>query len=92
MNYQVLLLDLFIPSIPVLGMLLLYHFLFWLPEKRAADTSTALLTKIQPGDVIQTKSGIVGFVIEKTNDDLIIKSCNSTFKIKNWAVAEKLCL
>jgi preprotein translocase subunit YajC len=73
-------------------MLFLYHFLFWLPKKQLEENSAIQLKQIQPGDVIQTKSGIIGFVIEKNGEDLIIKSCNSNFKIKSWAIAEKLQL
>lgn len=82
--------DVFMSVIPIIGMIILYHFLLWLPQTNAQQNHTELLANIKLGDVIQTKSGIIGCVVEKNDSTLIIKSCNTHLKINSKAVAAKL--
>lgn len=82
--------DVLTSIIPIIGMIILYHFLLWLPQTNAKQNHTELLANIKPGDVVLTKSGIIGYVVEKNENTLIIKSCNTHLKISNKYVAEKL--
>lgn len=90
MNYKLMFLDVFLAALPVVGMLVLYHFFTRAAAKISEHERANFVEKIKPGDIIETRSGIVAYVVEKNGEDLIIKSCSSHFKIKIDAILKKL--
>lgn len=70
------------------------YFVIFRPQKKREQAEAELRKSIEIGDEIVTKDGIVGIVVRKSDDTLIIETGNERTKIriKTWAVLENSTL
>lgn len=71
---------------PFLAMSFVYIFCYWLPKRLLESKQRKFEQNIKIGQEITTASGIVGTVIEKTENFITIKSGASFLKIRSWSL------
>lgn len=71
---------------------LFFYFIIIRPQKRKEKETQAMRGSVQIGDEIVTIGGIVGLVIRKTEDTIVLETGGdkSKLRIKAWAVQENL--
>lgn len=82
--------------IPTFGMfvviILFFYFLMIRPQKKKEKEQKEMRDNIQIGDEIMTIGGIVGFVVKRTEDTVVIETGGdkSKLRIKIWAIQENI--
>ncbi|HEU0015597.1 MAG TPA: preprotein translocase subunit YajC [Longimicrobium sp.] len=80
---------------PLMGMLpiIVIFFLFWVllivPQKRAAKQHAAMVEALQKGDQVVTAGGIVGEVVAVKDDQVHLRSGQSTFVVERHKIARR---
>ena len=74
-----LLIKIIVNSIPLIGLFCCYYLCILKPEKNALRDQISLIRSIRIGDLVETKSGIMGVVVEKNTNSLTIRSGPNTF-------------
>lgn len=69
-----------------------FYFIFIRPQKKKEKEAQAMRENVQIGDEIMTAGGIVGIVIKKSEDTVVIETGGdkSKLRIKNWAIQENI--
>ena len=80
--------------LPLIVIGVIFYFLLIRPQKKKENESKAMRENIQIGDEIMTIGGIVGIVVRKTEDTVVIETGGdkSKLRIKMWAIQENLTL
>jgi len=62
-----------------LGIILIFLFLFWLPQRRQERERQSLLSSLQKGHKVVTKAGIYGTVVSvsDTKDEVVVEVDNN---------------
>lgn len=76
--------------ISLVVMFVLLYFLMIRPQRKKEKETKAMQDNIQIGDEIVTIGGIVGFVVRKGDDNVVIETGGekNKMRIKLWAVSE----
>lgn len=71
-----------------------FYFLMIRPQKKKDKEQKEMRDNIQIGDEIMTIGGIVGIVVKKTEDTVVIETGGdkSKLRIKAWAIQENVTL
>lgn len=71
---------------------LFFYFIIIRPQKKKEKESQAMRTNVQIGDEITTVGGIVGIVVRKNEDSVVIETGGdkSKLRIKTWAIQDNL--
>lgn len=71
-----------------------FYFLMIRPQKKKDKEQKEMRDNIQIGDEIMTIGGIVGIVVKKTEDTVVIETGGDKGKlrIKTWAIQENITL
>lgn len=79
---------------PLILIGVIFYFLLIRPQKKKDNEAKAMRENIQISDTIVTIGGIVGIVVKKTEDTVVIETGNdkSKLRIKMWAIQENLTL
>ncbi|MGN0614042.1 MAG: preprotein translocase subunit YajC [Porcipelethomonas sp.] len=79
---------------PLVLIAIVFYFLLIRPQKKKDNEAKAMRENIQIGDEIMTIGGIVGIVVRKSEDTVVIETGGdkSKLRIKMWAVQENLTL
>jgi preprotein translocase subunit YajC len=66
------------------------YFLLIRPQKKKEKTQKAMRENLQIGDEVTTVGGIVGIVVRKAEDTVVIETGGdrSKIRVKTWAVSE----
>ena len=82
---------LLISLVPLLLVVVLMYFMLIRPQKKQQRELDAMCSSIAKGDIVTTKGGIVGIVVNIKDDVLIIESSNDRTKLKiyRWAIRGK---
>ena len=69
-----------------------FYFLMIRPQKKKDKEQKEMRESIQIGDEIMTIGGIVGIVVKKTEDTVVIETGGdrSKLRIKEWAIQENI--
>lgn len=70
--------------------LLVMYFLFMRPQKKKEKETKAMQDNVQIGDEIVTYGGMVGIVVRKGEDNVVIETGGekNKIRIKTWAISE----
>ncbi|MBQ7132435.1 MAG: preprotein translocase subunit YajC [Oscillospiraceae bacterium] len=76
--------------IMTIAFILIFYFILIKPQKKKEKETKQMRDSIQIGDEITTIGGIVGIVVKKSQDTLVIETGGdrSKIRIKTWAVQE----
>lgn len=76
--------------IMTIAFILIFYFILIRPQKKKEKETKQMRDSIQIGDEITTIGGIVGIVVKKSQDTLVIETGGdrSKIRIKTWAVQE----
>ena len=79
---------------PLVIIVIIFYFLLIRPQKKKDNEAKAMRENIQIGDEIMTIGGIVGLVVKKTEDTVVIETGGdkSKLRIKIWAIQENITL
>ena len=79
---------------PLILIAVIFYFLLIRPQKKKDNEAKAMRENIQIGDEIMTIGGIVGLVVRKTEDTVVIETGGdkSKLRIKMWAIQENITL
>lgn len=79
---------------PLVLIIIVFYFLLIRPQKKKDNEAKAMRENIQIGDEIMTIGGIVGLVVKKTEDTVVIETGGdkSKLRIKMWAIQENITL
>jgi preprotein translocase subunit YajC len=71
-------------------MIVIFYFFIIRPQKKKDQAAKKLRDNLQIGDEITTIGGIIGIVVKKAEDNLVIETGTdrSKIRIKTWSVAE----
>ena len=80
--------------IPMVLIIVVFYFILIRPQKKKDKEAKAMRENIQIGDEIMTIGGVVGLVVRKSEDTVVIETGGdkSKLRIKNWAVQENITL
>ena len=80
--------------LPMVLIIFFFYFLLIRPQKKKDKEAKTMRENIQIGDEIMTIGGIVGIVVKKSEDTVVIETGGdkSKLRIKNWAVQENITL
>ena len=80
--------------IPMVLIIVFFYFILIRPQKKKDKEAKAMRENIQIGDEIMTIGGIVGLVVRKNEDTVVIETGGdkSKLRIKSWAVQENITL
>ena len=80
--------------LPIIAIGVIFYFLLIRPQKKKEKEAQAMRDNVQIGDEITTIGGIVGFVVRKTEDTVVIETGKdkSQLRIKMWAIQENVTL
>ncbi len=80
--------------LPIIAIFVIFYFLLIRPQKKKDNEAKAMRENIQIGDEIMTIGGIVGIVVRKSEDTVVIETGGdkSKLRIKMWAIQENLTL
>ena len=86
--------SLLFPVVSIGLVFVIFYFLLIRPQKKKDNEAKAMRENIQISDTIVTIGGIVGIVVKKTEDTVVIETGNdkSKLRIKMWAIQENLTL
>lgn len=84
--------SMFTMLIPFVIIIFFFYFLLIRPQKKKDKEAKAMRDSIQIGDEIMTIGGIVGIVVKKTEDTVVIETGGdkSKLRIKVWAILENI--
>ena len=84
--------SMFTMLIPFVIIIFFFYFLLIRPQKKKDKEAKAMRDSIQIGDEIMTIGGIVGIVVKKTEDTVVIETGGdkSKLRIKVWAIQENI--
>jgi preprotein translocase subunit YajC len=76
----------------IVFMIVIFYFFMIRPQKKKEQAAKKLRDNIQIGDEVSTIGGIIGIVVKKAEDNLVIETGTdrSKIRIKTWAVAENM--
>ncbi len=79
---------------PLVLIFIVFYFLLIRPQKKKDNEAKAMRENIQIGDEIMTIGGIVGLVVRKSEDTVVIETGGdkSKLRIKMWAIQENITL
>ncbi len=79
---------------PLIIIVIIFYFFLIRPQKKKDNEAKAMRENIQIGDEIMTIGGIVGLVVKKTEDTVVIETGGdkSKLRIKMWAIQENITL
>lgn len=83
----------FITTFLMFGIIIVFfYFLMIRPQKKKDKEQKEMRDSIQIGDEIMTIGGIVGIVVKKTEDTVVIETGGdkSKLRIKTWAIQENI--
>lgn len=71
-----------------------FYLIFLRPQKKKEKEVAAMRKNLQIGDEVTTSGGIVGIVVRKTEDTVVIETGGdrSKIRVKTWAIAENVTL
>ena len=74
------------------GIGLFFYFIIIRPQKKKEKETQAMRSSVQIGDEIVTIGGIVGLVVRKTEDTIVLETGGdkSKLRIQAWAVQDNL--
>ncbi|MDR0919312.1 MAG: preprotein translocase subunit YajC [Oscillospiraceae bacterium] len=78
--------------LPMLFIIVFFWFIMIRPQKKKEQQANQMRQNVQVGDEIATIGGIVGIVIKKAEDTIVIETGGdkSRLRIKTWAVQENI--
>jgi preprotein translocase subunit YajC len=76
----------------IVFMVAIFYFFMIRPQKKKEQEAKKLRDNLQIGDEVSTIGGIIGIVVKKSDDTVVIETGTdrSKIRIKTWAVAENL--
>ncbi len=80
--------------LPIIAVIVVFYFFLIRPQKKKENEAKAMRENVQIGDEIMTIGGIVGLVVRKTEDTVVIETGTdkSKLRIKMWAIQENITL
>lgn len=78
--------------LPLLVMFALLYFLFIRPQKKRDNELKEMQNNLQIGDEVVTSGGIIGIVVRKADDNVVIETGGerNKIRIKSYAIAENV--
>lgn len=78
--------------LPLVIMFALMYFLFIRPQKKRDNELKAMQNNLQIGDEVVTSGGIIGIVVRKGDDNVVIETGGekNKIRIKSYAIAENI--
>lgn len=83
----------FLFQLATFGAIILFFYLVIIrPQKKKEKEAQSMRSNVQIGDEVVTIGGIVGLVVRKTEDTLLIETGGekNKFRIKTWAIQENI--
>ncbi|HOV42226.1 MAG TPA: preprotein translocase subunit YajC [Oscillospiraceae bacterium] len=77
-----------ISLLPMVAILVLMYFIMIRPQRKKEKETQEMRKNIQIGDEVVTVGGIVGIVVKKSEDTLVIETGGdrSKIRVKTWAI------
>ena len=75
--------------LPFVLLIVVFYFMLIRPQKKQQRELDAMRSSIAKGDIVTTKGGIVGIVVNIKDDMLLLQTGGekTTIQVQNWAVA-----
>ena len=73
---------------PLLLIFVVLYFIMIRPQKKKEKQAQEMRNNVQIGDEVTTIGGIVGIVVRKSDDSIVIETGGdrSKLRVKNWAI------
>lgn len=78
----------FIAFLPMIAIVVIMYFIMIRPQKKKEKETQAMRKNIQIGDEVTTAGGIVGIVVKKSDDTVVVETGGdrSKIRVKLWAI------
>lgn len=81
----------FISMLPLLGMVVVFYFLFMRPQQKKAKEQRTFSSSLEKGDVVVTGSGIIGRISKMDGEVVTLQLTDKTFiKIVRSAISNEM--
>ena len=74
----------------IVALFVIFYFLMIRPQKKQQKKDEAMRNALEIGDRICTIGGIVGKVVETSEEDIVIETCGNRMKFNKWAIRGKI--
>ena len=74
--------------LPMIAIVVIMYFVMIRPQKKKEKETQAMRKNIQIGDEVTTAGGIVGIVVKKSDDTVVVETGGdrSKIRVKLWAI------
>lgn len=76
----------FAQFIPLILMFVIFWFLLIRPQQKRAKAHKQMLSELKRGDNVVTSSGIIGRIMEINDDEVLLESGDSKFRVTRGAI------
>lgn len=83
-----------IQLLPFILMIVIFYFLFMRPQKKKEKKDAEMRQNLQVGDEVATVGGIIGIVVRRNDDNVVIETGGdrSRIRVKLWAIQENMTI
>lgn len=78
--------DMLMQFLPLILMFLIFWFLLIRPQQKRAKAHKQMLAELKRGDNVVTASGIIGRILEINDEQILLESGDSKFRITRGAI------
>ena len=78
--------NMLVQFLPLILMFVIFWFLLIRPQQKRAKAHKQMISELKRGDRIITSSGIIGRIMEIDDEQVVIESENSRFRISRGAI------
>ena len=78
--------DMLMQFLPLILMFVIFWFLLIRPQQKRAKAHKQMINELKRGDRVITSSGIIGRIMEIDDEQVVLESENSRFRISRGAV------
>lgn len=72
--------------LPLILMFVIFWFLLIRPQQKRAKAHKAMLAELKRGDNVVTSSGIIGRIMEINDNEVLLESGDSKFRVSRGAI------
>lgn len=74
----------------IVALFVIFYILMIHPQRKQQKKDEAMRNSLEIGDRICTIGGIVGKVVDITDDEIVIETCGNRMKFNKWAIRNKI--
>lgn len=80
----------YLSFLPIILILVLFYFMLIRPQKKREKADKAMRESLLVGDRICTIGGVIGKIVQMSEDSIVIETSGNRMKFYKWAIRSKV--